>query len=59
MVAHNSGSVVKYAKLNNTYGLSCAVHCVCRRWKEMENTKLHIIISKLVEIYTVLQEQCP
>ena len=28
MVAQNSGSLVKYAKLNNTYVLSCAVHCV-------------------------------
>lgn len=32
---------------------------VCKLWKETENTKRHIIISKLVAIYTAFQEQCP
>ena len=30
-----------------------AQYTVCKRRKEKENTKLHIIISKLLAIYTV------
>jgi len=40
--------------------MACHAHyTVCKRWEEMENTKLRITISKLLAICTVLQEQCP